>query len=95
MARSRALEKTLGRIFNSPVGRKPDTQRKQREQAKALAAKHGIEIERIPEGGMNVWPPAAIPDASDPYASDHYASDWADALGMVEGYAKLLSPAMA
>lgn len=93
MARLKVLEKTLDRIFKGPAKRKPDTQRKPREQAKALAAKHGIEIERMRDGGMNVWPPAALPDASDPYAGDHYANDWADVLGMVEGYAKLLPPA--
>lgn len=90
MARLRQLEQALGTIFKAPAARKPDTQRRQRERAKALAAEHGIEIEKFSEGGMNVWPPRALDDSRDPFAGDHFADDWADALSMVEQYVALL-----
>ena len=73
MARLMRLEKDLGKLFNAPAPKKRDTQRRQREEAKKLAAAHGIEIEKFSEGGMNVWPPRALDEALDPYAGDHYA----------------------
>lgn len=88
MARLMRLEKDLGKLFNAPAPKKRDTQRRQREEAKKLAAAHGIEIEKFSEGGMNVWPPRALDEALDPYAGDHYADDWAQALAMVKQYAE-------
>lgn len=88
MARPIQLEKALRRVFEAPVPKKPDTQRRSREEAKKLAAEHGIEIEKLREGGMNVWPPNALAEGSDPFEGDHYADDWGDALSMVKQYAE-------
>lgn len=91
MARLRQLEKALGAAFKAPAPKKPDTQRRHRENAKKLAAAYGIEIERFLDGGgMNVWPPKALDDARDPFAGDHHAGDWSDALEMVKQYATLM-----
>lgn len=86
MARLKQLEQALGSVFKSPSPRKPDPQRRQREEAKQLASKHGIEIEKLREGGMNVWPPKALPDCLDPFDGDHFAEDWTDVLSMVKDY---------
>ena len=56
-----------------PNPQKSDTQRRQREEAKQLAAEHGIEIEKLREGGMNVWPPKGLADCLDPFDGDHFA----------------------
>lgn len=62
--------------------------RKSREEARALAAKHGIEIER--DGHcLVIWPPSRL-CADDPHEGDHYAEDWSDALERVKTYAALL-----
>ncbi len=80
-------------MFKVSAPKKPDTQRRQRERAKALAGEHGIEIEKFTEGGgMNVWPPKSLGDSGDPFDGDHYASDWVEALSMIEQYAMLLAP---
>lgn len=92
MARLRQLEKALGRIFKAPTPKKPDTLRRQREEARTLAAAHDIEIEKFREGGMNVWPPKTLDDARDPFDGDHYAADWAEALSMLKQYAALTAP---
>ncbi|MBP8275557.1 MAG: hypothetical protein KAX55_01515 [Propionivibrio sp.] len=86
MARLTQLEKALGRVFKAPAPKKPDTQRRGREEAKKLAAEHGIEIEKLREGGMNVWPPKNLPDDLDPFDGDHFAADWTDALSMIKQY---------
>ncbi len=93
MARLKQLEKTLGRVFKSPTPKKADTQSRQREEAKQLAAEHGIEIEKLREGGMNVWPPKGLADCIDPFDGDHFAEDWTDALSMVKQYVAALPPA--
>lgn len=90
MARLRQLERALARAFKAPNQKKPDTHRKQREEAKKLAAAHGIEIEKFAEGGMNVWPPNSLDDALDPFAGDHYAEDWTGALLMIRQYVAAL-----
>ncbi len=88
MARLKPLERELARLFSTPKPKKTDTTRGSRTKAKALAAAHGIEIERV-DGGMNVWPPSTVSDAADPFAGDHYCNDWSEALSMAEAYAKL------
>mgnify|MGYP000007546961 FL=1 len=93
MARLKQLEQTLGRVFKSHSPKKSDTQRRQREEAKQLASEHGIELEKLREGGMNVWPPKALPDCLDPFDGDHFAEDWTDALSMVKQYVAALPPA--
>jgi hypothetical protein len=91
MARLRQLEKTLGKMFKAPAKKKSDLYRRQREEAKRLAAIHNIEIERMGEGGMNVWAPAAIADTEeDPFYGDHFASNWDEAVEMVKKYAELV-----
>lgn len=95
MAHLAQLEKSLSRIFRAPTQKVPDTLRRQREQVKALAAKHDIDVEKFPEGGMNVWPPKGFDDSQDPFAGDHFAIDWADALSMVEQYVALLAASAA
>lgn len=64
--------------------------RKARDEAKRLAALHGIEIETLTGGGWNVWPPEWLPDDErDPFEGDHYANDWPGILEMVAAYSKL------
>lgn len=72
-----------------------DTEATVRRKARALAAKHGIEIEaeRLYDGGeyytrIIVWGQSDICDdeARDPFLGDHYADDWADALERVHAY---------
>lgn len=72
----RKLSSNLAKRFRTPAVRKPDTFRKQREQAKQLAAARCIEVEKIEGGGMNVCPPKGLASADDPYGGDHYADDW-------------------
>lgn len=80
----KTLQRMLSRTFLAPAARKPDPHRKAREEAKRLAEKHGIEIERC-SPGWNVWPPK---DSSvDPWEGDHYCGDWAAVLFMVQDYA--------
>ena len=86
MARLKQLEQALARVFKSPSPKKSDPQRRQREEAKQLASEHGIEIEKLREGGMNVWPPKALSDCLDPFEGDHFAEDWTDVLSMVKQY---------
>lgn len=61
----------LGKLFHAPALRNKDPQRKAREQAKKLATTHGIEIERMREGGFNVWPPEDF-KGNDVHEGDHY-----------------------
>ena len=83
------LSKDLSRIFSAPAPKKPDTQRKHREEAKSLAQKHCIEIEAL-RPGFNVWPPASVADTDrDPFAGDHYADDWQEVAVMVKQYAAI------
>lgn len=82
---SKTLGAMLGKLLHPPATRKKDTQRAAREQAKALATKHGIEIERLRGGGFNVWPPKGFA-GEDAHAGDHYASDWNEALEHVRAY---------
>lgn len=72
-----------------------DTEATVRRKARALAAKHNIEIEaeRLYDGGeyytrIIVWGQSGICDdeARDPFYGDHYADDWADALERVHAY---------
>lgn len=85
------LERKLGRLFGQTAPRRPDSHRKDREQANALAKAHGITLEKfqVSDGsGINVWPAPAMTRA-DPWEGDHYAQDWKDALHMVRTYAGL------
>lgn len=72
---------------------KAPTERKARvvpPSAKAVAAAHGIELERLTGGGYNVWPPKGIIDTDkDPHEHDHYAHNWAEVRGRVREYANL------
>lgn len=91
MARLQQLERSLGKLFNAPAKKKADLYRRQREEAKRLAALHKIEIEKMAGSGMNVWAPAAIADTEqDPFNGDHFAGDWGEALEMVKKYAELV-----
>lgn len=79
------LGRMLGRTFKPAATRRPDIYRKEREEAKRLAAICGCAIER--EGaGWNVWPPAALPIESDPFEGDHYCQDWSEVLDAVRLY---------
>ena len=90
MPRLKKLERHLTKIFASSKPKKLDSFRKEREKAKRMAAEHGIEIERLAEGGMNVWPPSQVADTDrDPFTGDHHAEDWQVALSMVQQYAAL------
>ncbi len=57
--------------------------------ARRLAAKHGIEIERV-SGGWMVWPPTGFDDERDPYEGDHHADDKDEVVTMVNRYVELL-----
>lgn len=86
------LSSMLGQVFKGGKKKKTrskDIYRKPREKAKALAAEHGIEIEKLTDGGMNVWAPDSLPENLDPFAGDHFANDWSEACSMVEAYAAL------
>lgn len=89
------MERDLGAIFApKKVARgSKDPSRRAREKAKKIATMHGIEIEKFPDGGMNVWAPESLGGVEDPFDGDHYAGSWEEALGMVEEYAKLLATA--
>lgn len=89
MARLRHLEKAMGRLFKAPAKKQPDTQRRSREEAKRLATIHEIEIEKLRDGGMNVWAPKGLA-ADDPFDGDHFADDWNAALEMINAYVALL-----
>ena len=85
----KSIQATLHTMFRPPRKRlRADPHRKAREHAKALAHKHGIEIESFPDGGMMVWPPAGLED--DPFEGDHFANDWHEALNMLKAYAAAL-----
>ena len=80
------LNRMLGRLFTPPPARKPDPHRKDRVEAKRLAAERGIEIEKLRDGGWNVWPPKALHDKDDTFNGDHYCGDWAEVYVMVRHY---------
>jgi hypothetical protein len=82
---TKTLGAMMGKLFHAPAARKPDTQRRDREKAKALATQHGIEIEDVRGGGFNVWPPKDF-TGEDPHEGDHYANDWHEALAHVSAY---------
>ena len=72
-----------------------DTEATVRRKARALAAKHGIEIETYRSydfgeyhNSIIVWGQSGVCDdeARDPFVGDHYAQDWADALERVQAY---------
>jgi hypothetical protein len=89
------IQRSLSKMFSSKPVRKPDTFRKDREWAKPVAAKHGIEIERL-DFGWNVWPPKAltqIPGWTDPFDGDHFCHDWSEIKSMVSQYAQDCSQA--
>lgn len=88
----KVLERDLGKIFGGKQPPKKDAFRSARAKAKALASKHGIEVERL-DGGMNVWAPDGL-GGPDPFEGDHFANDWAEALSMVTTYARLLGDQM-
>lgn len=83
------LRRMLSSTFKAPVARKPDTFRKEREEAKRLARLHGIEIERC-GSGWNVWPPKCRQD-DDPWEGDHFCGDWMAVLVMVQKYAGVVT----
>jgi hypothetical protein len=81
----KTLSRMISRTFKAPPARRPDTHRKARETAKALAKEHNIEIEPI-TSGFNVWPPRGSA-GEDPYDGDHFAQDWPEVLDRVRAYA--------
>ena len=80
------LNQTLGRMSIPPPVRNPDLHRKDRIEAKRLAAERGMEIEKLRDGGWNVWPPKGMADADDPFHGDHYCNGWAEIYVMVRTY---------
>lgn len=83
------MKTTLGKMvaatFKAPVPRRADPFRKARKEARALAEKHGVQIERLRGGGFNVWPPKGFV-GNDPHEGDHFANDWNEVLPMVRAY---------
>lgn len=80
----KSLDKILYDTF-TPRTVKSDPQRKAREEAKKLAANRGFEIERLKDGGFNVWPPKDA--VKDNFEGDHFARDWGEVLPMARWYA--------
>lgn len=80
-----ALSRALRATFRPAPARRPDPHRKAREEAKPLAAAHGIAIDRE-ETSLIVWPPKGY-NGTDPWAGDHACDDWAQVLVMVRHYA--------
>lgn len=73
----------------APAPRRVDASRKERTEAKALAALHGIPIEPYENGVGEFWvypPPGLDSEAKDRNYSDHLAFDWSDVLERVKGY---------
>jgi hypothetical protein len=75
----------LSEVLGRSRVRKSDPHRKARTEAKALAAQHGVEIEKLRDGGFNVWPPKGY-EGDDPHEGDHYAIDWDEVLPKVRAY---------
>ena len=78
----------LGQLLRVPVKRQSDPHRKAREEAKKLAAAHGIEIQRFKKDdgiGFNVYPPKGF-TGEDLHEGDHYAADWQEVLEHVRAY---------
>ncbi|NRF71424.1 hypothetical protein HLB44_31005 [Aquincola sp. S2] len=80
----KTLRNLLQATFSAPRNAPRDQHRAARQEAKRLAALHSICIEKLPGGGMNVWPPAGF--VEDPCEGDHYAHNWGDALEQVRMY---------
>ncbi len=78
------LNKALNQFFKPAAPRQPH--RKAREVAKALAAKHGITVERE-DSTLVVWPPRDLVGA-DPWEGDHGCQNWSEVLIMVKAYAE-------
>lgn len=79
------LASMIAATFRAAPARKPDPFRRDRAEARALAAVHSIEIEPM-RPGFNVWPPKSWRGA-DPFEGDHYAQDWREVATMVRTYA--------
>lgn len=90
---TRALSKSLQRLFRPQVTRSPDTHRRAREQAKPLAQAIGCDVEPLRPHGMNVWPPRGLAEELDPFDGDHFASDWTEALDMLKQYERIVQAA--
>ena len=78
--------------------KKADPERGVRQEAKRLAAAHGIEIEHERDAyGTNLlvwgprWDSAFDEENIDPFYDDHYAEDWSDALERVREYVKVVT----
>lgn len=73
----------------APAPKRVDASRKERTEAKALAAQHGISIEPYENGVGEFWvypPPGLDSEDKDRNYSDHLAYDWSDVLERVKGY---------
>ena len=81
-----SLNQRLGRLFTPPATRRPDLHRTDREESKRMAKERGIEIEKLRDGGWNVWPPKDLDDKDDPFHGDHYCGGWAEVFVMVRTY---------
>lgn len=83
------MAKTLGamlvQLTRASAPRKADPHRKAREEAKKLAAAHGVEIKRLKDGGFNVWPPKGFA-GEDAHEGDHFAHDYSEVLEHVRAY---------
>jgi hypothetical protein len=83
----RRLQRNLAQMF-SPRPRRAAAlsrvERIYRAEALSLAGEIGAEIEPLPGGGRNVWPPPGI--SHDPYEGDHYTHDWAETLDRLRAY---------
>jgi hypothetical protein len=77
----KTLQQAMRVAFRPP---RTDPHRRAREEGKRLASEHGICLEKLPGGGMNVWPPAHV--THDPFEGDHYAQDWPEVLEHVRAY---------
>ena len=73
--------------------RPPDTERKPRQEAKRLAAEHGIQLDlNDPPDTIYVNPPDELErlGLEDPREDGHYCYDWIEALEVVKEYVEFL-----
>ncbi len=94
---TRHIEVNLKSVIPPAPVRPPDVYRSDRQQAKALAAKWGIDLDIGTPSPDCIWvsPPTPLCDEDgempgDPYHDEHYHYDYQSAKEAIETYAKLV-----
>lgn len=84
---------TKPQIALAPAPARPkDTDRKDREAAKKLARRYGVEIDMGDPGADNIYVthPRLVSETDDPHYGDHYVYSWSGVLRRVEDYVEAL-----